>query len=144
MEKLIDGEPVHNPYKLFEINIARGDSDTSADGKFIQIDLDTKSSDKLDMTRKVLNESDARKHIVSVTETRGGFHIVYRKDKTINHKMLYEFKQQTTFQKPAHDGRMVSDHWFSQTNQPLVIVPGTYQGGYKAKWIPVEEFFKNA
>lgn len=145
MDILTDGLKMNNPYKLFEINIGKSDSDIrTGNGKFVQIDLDTKDPDRLKSTCQVLEQSDARLHIISITETRGGYHIVYRKNKDINHKMLYEFKEQSKFRKQAHDGTQVSDYWFSQTNQPLVIVPGTYQGGFKAKWIPVREFFKCA
>jgi len=78
--------------------------------------------------------------IVSITETRGGFHIVYVKSKAINSRLLHEFKLETEFKKTAVDGTIVKDYWFSQTNQPLVVIPVTLQGGFKATNVTLEQF----
>ena len=68
-----------------------------------------------------------------VVETRGGYHIVYQSSKSIKHKELWEFAQSTAFFKDNREGKPIKDHWFSITNQPNVIIPGTYQGSFQAK-----------
>lgn len=143
MDTMIDGGKTRDPYGLYIVNIAKSDSSsTQARYKYCQIDLDTKEPEHLAKTCQILEQCCVREHITSITETRGGFHIVYRKDKGIDSKTLHEFKGKTAFQKEAHDGRPVTDYWFSQTNQPLVIIPGTFQGGFRAKAWSVAEFFK--
>lgn len=142
MDALIDGQPGRDPRKLYDINIGKNEySSTDPQHKYTQIDVDTKDQTQLEQVQDILEQCRVRIHITSITETRGGYHIVYRKSKKIDHKRLHDFGKTTAFKKLAHDGKQVTDHWFSQTNQPLVIIPGTYQGGFKAKACPVSEFF---
>jgi hypothetical protein len=105
----------------------------------MQIDLDTKDHSELEKTKNLLRETGVLQHIVCAVETKNGYHIVYTKEKGIDHKKLYEYKKSTAIKKPNVQGKLTTDYIFSITNQPLIIIPGTIQGTFKAKFTDIFE-----
>ena len=88
--------------------------------KFLKLDVDTKEEEKIVSLRGFLKESFIPIHMV--IESRGGYHVVIRKSVIgVKHKNLYDF---CTFNKS----------WISIEKSPLVVIPGTYQGGFLAKF----------
>lgn len=132
MDDVCEGKRTRNPYGLLNTIMAKPESDAIGGPKYTQIDLDTKDPEHIRVTCEVLDSTGVSDAIVSITETHGGYHIVYIKSKTIDSHRLHEFKLTTVFEKTSNDGKIVKDYWFSQTNQPLVVIPGTIQGGFKA------------
>jgi hypothetical protein len=107
--------------------------------KYKQIDLDTKDIDKVRSVRDLLSSLNI--HVTMCIETRGGFHMLFpRNANKDTMKSLYEFKQKTSSKKPDINGKIVTDYWFSITNQPMVIMPGTYQGGFPAKIVDLNDW----
>ncbi|CAH6420706.1 Hypothetical protein HVR_LOCUS1261 [uncultured virus] len=131
MEAISDEEEMPNAYSLYREEIPKSDVKGQ---KYRQIDLDTKEIDKVQLVNELLTKLAVP--IVICIETNGGFHIVCTNDgnKETGRK-LHELKQGTSFQKSNVNGKMVTDHWFSITNHPTIIVPGTYQGGFSTRII---------
>ena len=134
----LKSEDLPNAYSLYREEIPKSDS---IGQKHKQIDLDTKDLEKVVEVHELLTRLKIA--IVMCIETRGGFHIIYlaNTDKDVN-RSLYEFKQKTAFNKENIDGKMVTDYWFSITKQPTVIMPGTYQGGFPAHIVNLEDWIK--
>ena len=109
----------------------------NANGKLMQIDLDTKDPIKLQETRVILQKTGVLERIIFTVETKNGYHIIYKKSDAIDNKALHEHKLSTTVKKTARNGDTTIDYLFSITNQPLVVVPGTYQGGFQARFANV-------
>lgn len=114
-------EEIPNGLNLFREELAKSNL---TGYKYRQIDLDTKETERVELVNKLLKE--LKVEVLICIETRGGFHIVYRDigDKIMN-KTLHEFKQR-------------SKDWFSIINQPMVIMPGTYQGDFPARIISLD------
>ena len=128
-----------NGFKLYKEEIAKCDAQGTV--KYKQIDLDTKDIGKVLSVHDLLTKLSIP--IIISIETRGGFHLVYSDNLPKNtSKLLYDFKQTTKFQAPNIDGKMVNDYWFSITNQSSVIMPGTYQGGFPARIITLDDWLK--
>lgn len=120
-----------------------------------QIDVDSKDPEFLKTFKQVLVDTRVSQTVVCVVETKNGFHIVFRKSKTCDLKTLHEYrsttapfapkKAQTTVEGSADIAPIANnakkgkkpngeiEYAFTMTNEPLVIVPGTYQGGFEAK-----------
>ena len=91
-----------------------------------------KEEDKVQQTKELLHASNIIQFLKICVETRGGYHLIFAKDKKIDNKLIHNFKITTKFTKQTIDGKDVSDYWFSISSEPNVIVPGTIQGGFKA------------
>lgn len=133
-------EELPNAYSLYREEIPKSNSTGQ---KYKQIDLDTKDLKQVEETHALLVKLNIT--IIMCIETHGGFHIIYSADtdKDIN-RALYEFKQKTAFKKDNIDGKTVTDYWFSITHQPNVIMPGTYQGGFPARIINLNDWITHA
>lgn len=152
MDAILAGEEI-NGYSIYReelpkatksLQVDRSKSDlpkTIASSKehYRQIDLDTKEVAQVQLAADLLTETGVQ--VVVCIETRGGFHIIITagEDRSV-YKRLYEFKSKTAFKKPNVNGETVTDHWFSITNQPVVILPGTYQGGFPARIISLTDW----
>ena len=128
VEKMSNGESVPNAFNLYKDQINKSKAPPTAE-QYRQIDLDTKDSKHIETVKELLVKTGVK--VLMAVETRGGYHLVYKPDRSINNKLLYEFKETTKFETLDRNGKPVKDHWFSITNSPMVIVPGTYQGGFK-------------
>lgn len=137
IEAITAGEEIPNAHSLYREEIPKSHALNVT--KYKQIDLDTKDIDKVRTVDSLLTSLNIP--IVISIETRGGFHLVYTNntDKDSGRK-LHEFKQTTSFQKKNVEGKMVTDHWFSVTNGPTVILPGTYQGGFPTRIISLKDW----
>eukprot|EP00039_Didymoeca_costata_P020793 m.342463 g.342463 ORF g.342463 m.342463 type:complete len:265 (-) comp21399_c0_seq1:78-872(-) len=134
----------HNLLSAFKVNIPKETSNVPMGVKLTQIDLDTKDPEQLKQTCEVLDKVGIKEHLISITETRGGYHLVYKRGgKDIDHRAFHDFQETTKFKKIGFDGKEAEDKWLSTTHQPLVIIPGTYQGGFKARAVSVEDFYKS-
>lgn len=145
MDKLSDNEPPTNVLNLFKKNIGKNIGKNICDAlgdKYRQIDLDTKQHDQLAETIKTLKLSGVIPYIKTITETKGGYHIIYIKNESIGYKWLYKLTVTSKFKKISHDGKEITDNWFSITNQPLVVVPGTFQGGFQTKIVDTDDFLR--
>ncbi len=128
VEKISNGESVPNAFNLYKDQINKSKSPTTGK-QYRQIDLDTKDPDQIETVKAVLEKTGVK--VLMAIETRGGYHLIYEHDRAINNKALYEFKETTKFEKLDRNGKPTKDHWFSIPSSPMVIVPGTYQGGFK-------------
>ena len=137
-ETISDGREIPNAYKVFRTELP---NTVSRHNKYKQIDIDTKDySNILDLDS--FFESLQFTPLLTV-ETHGGFHIVYdTASPNIKelHKRFYEFRQTTQFTKPSSDGKMVKDYWFSITKEAMVILPGTFQGGFQTRIISIRDW----
>lgn len=131
LDDIITGNNNYRCHKLFKAEISRSNSTSSI--QYDVIDLDSKESDKVQSVIELIKESNLTSFIKICIETKNGYHIAFEKNKEINRKLLYEFKTKTIFYKENNKGQSVKDYWFSITNTPIVIVPGTLQGGFKTK-----------
>lgn len=105
--------------------------------KLIQIDLDTKEYHQVIQVEGFLRE--LKVPILMCIETKGGFHLVYvNKNASAFGRQLHEFKLTTAFKKPNVNGETVTDYWFSTSRWPNVVVPGTVQGGFKARIVDLD------
>ena len=136
VDRFSEGENLPNAYALYREEIPKSNI---AGSRYRQIDLDTKEIDKVTMVHALLIKLAIP--IILCVETRGGFHIVYSDtiDKETT-RALYEFKQGTMFKKANVEGKMVADYWFSITSHPTIILPGTYQGGFPARIISLDDW----
>ena len=160
VETFTNGEELPNAYKLYREEISKCNINNVKESiKYRQIDIDTKQLEYIIQTNDLLTKLNIP--IILCVETRGGFHIVYspdlnNSDKNINQspegfkqnskdigRSLHEFKQTTMFTKPNINGKMVKDYWFSITNQPNIIMPGTYQGGFPTRIITLSDWIKD-
>lgn len=125
-----------NPHKLFnsEIGNSNAYNQQNNPNPYVVIDLDSKKEEDVQAVIELFQEANVTPFIKLCVETKNGYHIVYEKDKnkTINRKAIYDFGKTTAIKKKNIKGKPVTDYWFSTMKQPTVIVPGTYQGGFKA------------
>ena len=136
MEAISDREEIPDAYALYREEISKSEVKGI---KYRQIDLDTKDINKVKQVDELITTLEIP--ILICIETRGGFHIVYKDDITKETKrLLHEFKQNTSFCKLNVEGKMVTDHWFSITSSPRVIMPGTYQGGFPTRIITLNQW----
>lgn len=117
-------------HKLYNSEILR--SDIKGNGAHTIIDLDTKDDTNIQKTKQILQQANVLPFIVICVETKNGYHIVFKKDVTIDRKMLHDFKKETEFDKKSNDGKNIKDYWFSISRANMIVLPGTYQGGFKA------------
>jgi len=138
MDAIMEGEDISG-YSIYREELPNAGG--SCKERYRQIDLDTKEIEKVQIVDELLTEIGIT--IVVCIETRGGFHIIVNagEDRSV-YKRLYEFKATTSFKKPNVNGSVVMDHWFSITNQPVVILPGTYQGGFPSRIITLSDWLK--
>ena len=108
-----------------------GKTDAVGFPKMQMIDLDSKDPEVVKQSLDVLKRAGVK--IEYAIETKNGYHIVYHHDDQINRKMLYEYKISTKFKKELPDGRTQDDYVFSIAGCDMVVIPGTYQGGFEAK-----------
>lgn len=126
VEAFSNNERLPNAYTLYRDEIPKV---SASHLKYKQIDLDTKIPDQVRQVDYLLTQLQL--NILICVETRGGFHIVYNNNTSKEtNRLLYEFKQSTAFQKNDINGKQVTDHWFSITKEPNIIMPGTYQGNF--------------
>jgi hypothetical protein len=136
VEALTDGNEI-NGYSIYREEIPK--CETTGGPTYRQIDLDTKDVDEVRMCNTLLQETNIK--VIATIETRNGFHILVRNEGPGSKdafRRMHEFKTQTQFQKKSVKGTPVTDHWFSLTNSPVVILPGTYQGGFPARLITLD------
>ena len=138
VDHISKGEEMINAFKAFKVELPKTSLKTD---KYKQIDIDTKEVGKISSVNDLF-ESLQFKPLLSV-ETRGGFHIVYNCEaeniKQIN-KSFYEFKQNTLMIKSNPKHKPTKDYWFSVTKEPMIILPGTFQGGFKTRIITIENW----
>lgn len=132
VEKISNGEKLPNAFNLYKDHLNKSKSPTTAE-QYRQIDLDTKEPDRVEAVKVLLDKTGVQ--VLIAVETKGGYHLVYKHDRAINNKVLYDFKERTKFEKVDREGKKVKDYWFSITSTPMVIVPGTYQGGFKTRMV---------
>uniref|UniRef100_A0A6C0JQT6 Uncharacterized protein n=1 Tax=viral metagenome TaxID=1070528 RepID=A0A6C0JQT6_9ZZZZ len=88
--------------------------------KFLKLDVDTKEEEKIVSLREFLRTSCIPIHMA--IESRGGYHVViYKSVIGVKHKNLYDFCT-------------ANKSWVSIEKSPLVVIPGTYQGGFLTKF----------
>lgn len=144
MDSLSSGEQVHpNLLSSYQVEIGRsGYTESGSKEPLRQIDVDSKDPSFLVEFKKVLQETKVSETIVCIVETKNGFHIVFRKSANSDMKRLHEYRLSTSAADDKSQKKNLEQTCsFTMTNEPLVIVPGTYQGGFKARLCPLEEFF---
>ncbi len=88
----------------------------SSENLFVKLDVDTKEEEKITVLREFLTPENYMTPYM-VIESRGGYHVLLYKN--ANNRALYEFLQ--------------GKDWVTQEKNALVIIPGTYQGGFLTK-----------
>lgn len=107
---------------------------TKENSVWVQIDLDTKDVEFLKNFQHLLEKTNIDKHIVFTVETKNGFHIVFEKTEECDLKLFHEERMKSKTQKINKNGKKFDDYAFNTTNEPNVIIPGTFQGGYPASF----------
>ncbi len=128
-----DDEP-RNPMSMYKVEIGKSGYNCK-DDKLMQIDLDSKDAVVIHEVKKLFEKINLT--VLMTVETRGGYHIIYHKSSDIDYKSLYEYTMKNVVEHIGHDGKKYKDKVFSICNEPNVIVPGTYQGGFKANKVDI-------
>ena len=103
--------------------------------KLVQIDFDTKDIKEVENAKKVFEKVGILKRLVCVVETKNGYHIVYQNSRTeIDGKILHEYRLSTKMITTTRTNKKLEAPVFSITHEPLVVIPGTYQGGFKVRF----------
>jgi hypothetical protein len=94
---------------------------------FNKLDVDTKDPEKIETLKIFLRDAMIRPELV--IETRGGYHILLNKSsiKGVKNEKLYRFIEK------ANNNLGIEDKWIAIEKNPLLIIPGTYQGGFLAR-----------
>lgn len=142
VESLIERTVVPKPFNALVNEVGKTNAVVPKEEQLMMVDLDTKDQEHLEQTRDLLVASNVSKHVKICIETRGGYHIIYTKGGDIDSKRLFDFKLATKFLKPNVHGDMVPDYWFSLAKAAMSIIPGTLQGGFKARIC--EDFFEES
>lgn len=100
--------------------------------KLIQIDIDTKDKDELTIIKNKLTETGVKNKTIMVVETKGGYHLVFESDKSIDNKSLYLWCKTTEISKLDSLSRSMTDTVVTIKPHASVILPGTYHGGFAA------------
>lgn len=96
---------------------------------FKQVDVDTKD---IIVIKEIFRVSRLDQNIIITIETHNGYHLVI-KNGNLNNKMLHEFREYHKIEKLDVNGKKYYDYLFTITHNPMVVVPGTYHGGFKSK-----------
>lgn len=117
----------------YHCEIGKSDYNVKNSQKLVQIDVDSKDPVFLEKFKTVLKECNI---IINLAvETKNGFHLVFRKNENCDMAKLHKYKLETSFVKKNREGKDMTDYLFNTTNEPSVIIPGTYQGGYRAHYV---------
>jgi hypothetical protein len=103
----------------------------------VQLDIDSKDPVFIDKLKSCLKEANVLQEIKIAVETKNGYHVVFQRTKECDLSMLYNFKMDHKVTKKSRDGKDVTDFLFDWKKQPQVIIPGTYQGGFQARFTNV-------
>lgn len=91
-----------------------------------KLDVDTKDPEKIESLKIFLRDAMIKPELV--IETRGGYHVLLNKSTTHkNNEKLYRFIEK------ANSILGIEDKWIAIERNPLLIIPGTYQGGFLAR-----------
>lgn len=108
---------------------------------FSDIDIDSKDPKFLSSVQEIL--TPIKEAIVMIIETHGGFHVIFEKRKvtSLQNKKLFEFAKTTKFSKANRNGNKSTDSLFSINSDPMVPVPGTFQGDFITRIVHIDAFF---
>lgn len=120
---------LRSPFKMYREEI--GKTSVQGETRLLQIDLDSKDEVIVKEVQELLKAAGVRP--VMAIETRGGFHIVYKKESHINSKMLWEYSNKHKVEVTRRTGTTERVNLFTITHEPSVIIPGTIQGGFKTR-----------
>lgn len=122
------------PLTSLEYEIANTNA-VSMNNNLIQIDFDTKDHDQVQRSIEVFRKVGVLQNIVCAVETKNGYHIVYRNDRDkIDGKTLHEYRNSTNMTTTTRTLQKLDAPIFSFTRHPIIVVPGTLQGGFKVKF----------
>jgi hypothetical protein len=83
---------------------------------YVKLDVDTKDYEHIDELKQLFKKHGIVPHLV--IESRGGYHVVLEKKKLgKEHKTLYDFCT-------------ANETWVTVEKNPLLVIPGTAQGGF--------------
>lgn len=127
-------EKKRNPLHHFKSLIGCTNFESSRVRKLIQIDFDTKEEHWIQKSREMFQKTNVTKHIVCEVETKNGFHIIYENSKEIDGKTLHIFQKSHTMDTLSANLNPIRSPIFTLSHQVLVVLPGTYQGGFCVKF----------
>lgn len=127
-------EKNRNPISHFNELVGKTDYQSKNNRKLIQIDFDTKDENLIQKSRELFRKTNILQNIVCEVETKNGFHIVYENNKEIDGKTLHEFQKENIIDVVNGSGNCIKAPFFTLTHQPHIVIPGSYQGGFKVKF----------
>lgn len=96
---------------------------------FLKLDVDTKEEQKIMTLKTFFKERQILPHLI--VESRGGYHVLLKRSLLgKNHEHLHKFVEGATFHDPE---TKEEKSWVTVEKNALVIIPGTYQGGFLAR-----------
>jgi hypothetical protein len=91
----------------------------SADKTFMKLDVDTKVVEQISVLKEFFRVNEIKPFIV--VESRGGYHILLKRSELGElHKAIHSFVEK-------------NNTWISVEKDGLIIIPGTYQGGFPTR-----------
>lgn len=107
----------------------------SQERHFCKLDVDTKDPEKIAILTRFFAENRIVPHLV--VESRGGYHVLLSVEAlgSEGQKRLHFFLKSIKELKKE-------DQWVSYENNPLVVLPGTNQGGYQTEMCDPVTFIK--
>lgn len=106
--------------------------------KYIELDIDTKDEAVLEKVRKFLSPNYLP-FITCTIETQGGYHIVldfHSMGKELRGKMYQHFQSADyKFKGKDIQGKTITKLYVDVRNDPVQPVPGTYQAGFKVRFV---------
>lgn len=103
----------------------------------LDLDVDTKDPEKLAELGNLFRELGVADKMFCAVETRGGFHVVFDKERVQSALgRLHVFAQATRFSAHNALGKGVVKHWLSVSGDGMIPVPGTFQGGFPVRLLP--------
>lgn len=125
---------------------------TSPEKTFRKLDVDTKEHHLILKLRATLDELGIRPHLV--VESRSGYHVVLHNERSFepatpidnhqdnkdnqnnqNNKDNKDKNNKDNMNKSLYAFAQANKDWVTIENNPLIVIPGTYQGGFLTKLV---------
>jgi hypothetical protein len=110
---------------------------SSYESRFIQLDLDKKEQEYVDILENFLNDNLI--NVYCIIETRGGFHYILNSNTLTGDQKKNIFNgtlKNLKFDTLNRNGNCVTKNIIDIiSNNPMSPIPGTYQGGFPVKFV---------
>jgi hypothetical protein len=128
-----------NIFKKLETKLKSSIHASIAEKKYIELDVDTKDEEKVKRVWEIIHEHKLEKSTICTIETRGGYHIVFDNislGKIGRTKLWKEFNSdEWKYEGENVKGMKIIKLYVELRNDPTQPVPGTYQGGFKVRFV---------